>query len=65
MSMLKETLERLDVLMRSRTGDDEALELIVRALHDIASEHSNIRSKVGGTPFTPGHVQASLEGGVS
>lgn len=65
MSKLQDILDQLDSIMSQRTTKDEAVDLIVKALHEIASDHHALKSKVGGTPFSPSHVHEGLKGGVS
>jgi hypothetical protein len=64
MSDLQDILRQLDTLISQRSGRDEAIDLIVRALHSIASEHHTLKSKVGNFPFSTGSADQAIKGGV-
>ncbi len=64
MSDLQNILRQLDTLISQRSGKDEAIELIVRALHSIASEHHTLKSKVGNVPFSTGSADQAIKGGM-
>ena len=64
MSELHDILGQLDTLMSQRSSKDEAIELIVRALHSMASEHHTLKSKVGSVPFSSGSADQAIKGGV-
>jgi hypothetical protein len=64
MSDLQDILRQLDTLISQRSGNDEAIELIVRALHSIASEHYTLKSKVGSVPFSTSSAAQAIKGGV-
>jgi hypothetical protein len=65
MTKLQEILTELDAVVGRRTEKDEAIGLIIKALHEIASDHHELHSKIGGAPFTPSNVHDGLKGGVS
>ena len=65
MSKLQDILDQLDSIMSQRATKDEAIDLIVKALHEIASDYHALKSKVGETPFSPSRVHEGLKGGVS
>jgi hypothetical protein len=64
MSQLQEILRQLDILMSQRSGKDESMELIVQALHAIASDHQHLKSKVGDVSFSSAKVHQANKGGV-
>jgi hypothetical protein len=64
MSELQDILSQLDALISQRSGKDEAIELIVRALHLIVSDHHTLKSKVGNVPFSKGSADQAIKGGV-
>ena len=64
MSDLQDMLRQLDTLISQRSGKDKAIELIVRALHSIASEHQTLKSKVGNVPFSTGSADQAVKGGM-
>jgi hypothetical protein len=64
MSELNNILCQIDTLMSQRSDKDEAIELIVRALHSIASDHHTLKSKVGNVPFSTGSADQAIKGGV-
>jgi hypothetical protein len=64
MSQLHDVLRQLDIVMSQRSGKDEAMELIVQALHAIASDHRHLKSKVGDVPFSSAKALQANKGGV-
>jgi hypothetical protein len=64
MSQLQDILRQLDILINQRTSKDEAMELIVQALHAIASDHQHLKSKVGDVPFSSAKALQADKGGV-
>ena len=54
MSKLQDILDQLDRIMSQRTTKDEAVDLIVKAVHEIASDHHALKSKVGESAFFAG-----------
>ena len=65
MNKLQDILDQLDRIMSQRATNDEAIDLIVKALHAIASDHHALKSKVGEAPFSPSRVHEGFKGGVS
>lgn len=64
MSDLQDVLGQLDVLVTRRSTKDEAIELILRALHLIASDHKTLKSKVGTVPFSASATSEATKGGM-
>ena len=64
MSDLQDVLGQLDVLVTRRSTKDEAIELILRALHLIASDHKTLKSKVGTVPLSASATSEATKGGM-
>jgi 20S proteasome alpha/beta subunit len=64
MSELQDILRQLDTLISQRSDKDEAIKLVVRALHSIASDHHTLKSKVGSAPFSTGSADPAIKGAV-